>query len=239
MSDKYNICFVCGEENQPKQKFCSACGAKINEDGSTKVGSNKEDQTASKKNLYNGPPLSSTSIIYFVFALIIFGGFLLVSSGTFEKPEKSGSFSVPQNNNPHGPDLSSMNKIQELETKVKNNPKDFSTLLKLGHLYSDSGFYNKAIEKYDQYLVKNPNHTDVIVDRGFCYFELKNFEKAKENFLKALELEPTHQIATFNLGIVFFNTGNEQKANEYFAKASDINPNTDIGKKAKEFLKSN
>lgn len=177
-----------------------------------------------------------------ILSLSTLGIFLLIISGIFDSPKAN----LPQNVNNNvtqqsqpSVDLNKISEINNLEEEVKNNPNNHELLLSLGHMLNDNGFYQRAIEKYDQYLKLHPDNVDVIVDMGVCYFELKNYSKSIATIENAVKLNPNHQIANFNLGIVNLANGNNDKAREWWGKARNIDPNSNIGKKAEELLKTN
>lgn len=188
---------------------------------------------------------SSFNLIILIVLLLALGGFILVSSGMFDEATVNTTQHTHTgndqniNNTAQSTNLDAVNKINELEDVVKKNPNNFEALLSLGHLLNDNGFYDKAIVKYEKYLVAHPKNIDVIVDMGVCYFELKNYEKSINVIKSALALNPKHQIANFNLGIVNLANSNHAEAKTWWAKARDIDPTTNIGKKAEELLKSN
>jgi tetratricopeptide (TPR) repeat protein len=139
-----------------------------------------------------------------------------------------------------GVNLSNIKELTALEESVKNNPGDLDNLLKLAHLLNDSGFYQKAVERYQQYLKEKPLNADVIVDMGVCYFQLGKHQDAIANFKKGIEINPKHQIAHLNLGVVYgFGLKNITEAKKWWNKAVEFDPNSEIGKKAQEFLNQN
>jgi cytochrome c-type biogenesis protein CcmH/NrfG len=184
--------------------------------------------------------LSSFHFITILVILVVIGAFVLISSGMFDTQAVSNNQHVhTKNSATPSVDISAINEINKLEEQIKNNPNNFTVLLKLGHMLNDNGFHQRAIEKYEIYLKNDPKNADVIVDMGVCYFELKNYEKSISVIKDALLVDPQHQIAHFNLGIVNFANKNISEAKEWWKKASDLDPNTNIGKKAEELLKSN
>ena len=130
-------------------------------------------------------------------------------------------------------------KVKRLEKRVKENPSDHQSLVKLAHLLNDTGFYSKAINKYQEYLVFHPDDADVRIDMGVCYFEIQDFDNAISAMKEALKYQPEHQIANFNIGIVYYTSGDVNKAKEWWKKAVALDPNTDIAKKAKELIDNN
>lgn len=187
----------------------------------------------------NQKQLSTTKLLYLVVFLLFAGMIILYSANTFKSLPKSGAVNTPASNNPHaGTDLSQLNEIKKLEDVLAANPKDHQSLLKLGHLYNDSGFKERAIEKYTTYLTVHPKEADVIVDMSVCYFDLNNNDKAIELLNEAISLEPNHQIAHFNLGIVNFSAGNIDVAKNHWKDAVNIDPTTEVARKAEELSKS-
>ncbi|MBI9070486.1 MAG: tetratricopeptide repeat protein [Melioribacteraceae bacterium] len=235
------ICPTCGEENSPELKYCSSCGTMINKNGTTIEPKQElvvEEKKASKSSKSN--KLSNIHLGYFVVALIVLGVVILTASGVFNYPKVAANTNKVQSQTEvqKGVNLGMMNEINELQQKFDKDPNDYQSLLKQGHLLSDSRLFEKAIEKYNVYLKKFPSEVDVLIDKGYCLFELKRYNDAIEVFNKGLKLNPKHQIGTFNAGIVYLNMGKDQEAEEYFKKASEIDPNSEIGKKAIDLLKS-
>ena len=184
--------------------------------------------------------LSVFQLYSIITVLIVIGAVVLITSGLFDASvAKSVEHNHPPIANSNAVDLNVINEINRLEEIVKNNPKNHETLLRLGHLLNDNGYYDRAIEKYEIYIKDHPQNVDVIVDMGVCYFEMKQYDKSIETIKRALEVNPKHQIANFNLGIVNFADNNVAEARKWWQNAVDIDPNSNIGKKAEELLKSN
>jgi len=184
--------------------------------------------------------ISTFQLYGLIAVLLALGAFILISSGMFD----SGVLTANQHNHEQNrmgssANLSNINEINRLEEVVKGNPTNYEALLQLGHLLNDSGFYERAIEKYKTYLKDHPDNLDVIVDMGVCYYELKKYDQSLEIIKRAVDKNPQHQIANFNLGIVHFSNNNLSEAKKWWEKARDINPSTNIGQKAEELIKSN
>ena len=202
------------------------------------MGNNKKNNEVK---LNEGKKLSTTKLVYLILFLLFAGMILLYSSDTFNSlPKGSAAGNINSNsNNPHaGADLSKLEEIKELEQVVDKNPEDHQSLLKLGHLYNDSGFKQRAVDVYTKYLKVHPKDADVIVDMSVCYFELKNSEKALELLDQAIAINPEHQIAYFNKGIVYFTSGDMEAAKKSWQRAIEIDPTSEVGMKAEELSKS-
>jgi tetratricopeptide (TPR) repeat protein len=236
-------CKVCGEELKGSEKFCPSCGANLGnkELKHSAVENNVEKKNKSPKEKNTSKETKSISplqIIYLSLFLAVIGLVIVYSAGVFDN-----SVDVKNNagntSDPHaGVDLTSLQEITRLEEIVKNNPNDKATLEHLAHLLNDSGFKERAIEKYKQYLKIDPKNADVIVDMGVCYFEMGDYDEAIKLMEKSLEYVPKHQIAHLNLGVVNMNAGNMAVAKKWLQKAYDINPNNEVGKRAQELIKS-
>ena len=191
-------------------------------------------------NIENNKQLSSTKIVYLIIFLFVIGMIILFGSDAFNSPKAILNVSSDEQiNDPHvhdGADLSKLQEIKTLEDRIIAEPNNTELILKLGHLLNDSGFYEKAIERYKKYLSVKPNEPDVIVDMGVCYFQLSDFNLAIEVMESAIKINPKHQIACFNLGIVNSAAGNHDEALDWWKKAVEIDANSNIGKKAKKLL---
>ncbi len=195
------------------------------------------------KNIEESKEFSTTKIIYLVIFLFILGMVILLGSDTFNSPKAKPIENKVQakGNDQHihdGADLSKLKEIKTLEESIAANPGNTEQLLKLAHLLNDSGFPEKAIERYKVYLSKKPNEPDVIVDMGVCYYVIGDNKTAIETMESAVKIDPDHQIGNFNLGIVNSAAGNHDEALKYWNKAIEINPNSSIGKKAKDLLEN-
>lgn len=255
MSDNLNNnvlkCDVCGEENDLGTKACDSCGADLSNitpsAESVQTGQSNSNQTEiisdhqvnkAEKKKKEGKSLSQVRMLYIGLTLAVIGLLILYGSGTFDPLPKV----VTQNQNMSfqqqhgGVDLSKLEEINQLEKIYQANPNDHQTLLKLAHLLGDSRFFDKAIERYTQYLQTHSNEADVWVDLGVCYFEKMDYAKAIETMNKALEINPNHQIAHFNLGIINLSAGNHDEAISWWEKTNALNPNSEIGKRAKELI---
>ena len=146
--------------------------------------------------------------------------------------------------------MQAVQQIEEMERRLAANPNDQQLLLQLANLLHDSRFYDKAIQRYTEYLKLNPNDADARVDLGICYYETDRTNEAKREMLKALEKNPKHLLGHFNLGIVHLriaqremamgNTeqGNKavEEANVWFSKTVALDPKGEVGQRAQWLL---
>ena len=91
---------------------------------------------------------------------------------------------------------------EPLLTTLKQNPRDFDVLVKLGNLYYDSKLYPEAIKYYEQAVKVRPENSDVRTDLGTSYWYTGNADRAISEFNRALKYNPTHPGTLFNMGVV-------------------------------------
>ena len=244
-------CKNCGEANDINDTICSSCGIKLENSGNKSKHTKKS--TVYKKN--SGPKktslpvkkqksqergekkLNARMLITILGGVLLVSAIIVISSGVLNKPP-ANVVSTNQNSSVPSVDLNSINKINELETQLKNNPNDDNLRLQLAHTQNDAGFYDKAVKNYKKYLEKSPKDADARIDMGVCYYNLGDYPTAINEMEEALKLEPKHQIGNLNLGIVNLAAGDLKKSKEWLEKAVAINPNSEAGKRAEELLKS-
>jgi TolA-binding protein len=240
-------CRNCGEENDVNNTICSSCGIILDIKGSKpknqakKIsGSKKTDRNikVQKNQDKKGKTLDTKMFLIIFSSVVVAAAVIIISSGVLNTPPESITNTSQVNSNQQGVDLSSINKINEIEAQLKTNPGNSELRLQLAHTQNDAGFFSKAIENYKKYLEKNPKDADARIDMGVCYYNLHDYPTAINEMEEALKYQPNHQIGILNLGIVNLASGNLNKSKEWLEKAVAINPNSDAGKRAEELLKS-
>lgn len=232
------FCSNCGFKLEGSYNFCPQCGSEIGKSATGKVG-HKKNKPVTKASENSDTKSLNPKVLYGILG----GGVIIVliilfGAGVFEGTETQNNFTSPPVNQSPGVDLSAIQKLNQLEEKVKANPNDHQSLLDLAHLKNDSGLFEQAIVNYKTYLEHHPEDADARIDMGVCYFNLRDYSTANMEMEKALQYSPKHQIGHLNLGVVNLNAGNIEKAKEWFQKAVEIDPNSEAGKRAQELLKS-
>ncbi len=119
-----------------------------------------------------------------------------------------------------------MARVRELTTKIKQNPKDFESIVELGNLNFDQKNYTDAINLYKKALEVRPDALNVRTDMGTAFFYQNRFDDAIEQFKETLKIDPNNAQALFNLGVAMLHGKNDAKgALEYWQKLIDTNPN--------------
>lgn len=235
------FCGHCGYKFDANYKFCPECGTKVSKADVDKSTGKKTSGSVKTQNINNSKTAEDKQLDPKVIFGIFGGGaviilIIILSTGIFDS-DPVNMTQMPTETN-QGVNLSNLELINELETKIKENPEDHESVLELAHLKNDSGLFEQAIIEYRKYLEHHPDNADARIDMGVCYFQLKDFENAKKEMLKALEYEPRHQIGHLNLGVVNLSAGNMQESKEWFQKAIEIDPSSEVARRAEELLKS-
>lgn len=128
--------------------------------------------------------------------------------------------------------------IATLTERVRQNPRDFASLVQLGNSYYDAKRWAEAVPWYEKALEVTPGNTDVRTDLGTAYLYSGNSDRAKAAWLKVLEQEPSKVQTHFNLGILY--SGLTPPDNDSAAKEWEtvirLAPGTDDAKTAEQNL---
>lgn len=252
---KPNICGNCGEENNPENIVCAGCGMKLrdvpagekerNRKSRKHTGkSSKGKQQIKRKNQpekstgEEGKSLSHNTLLGIILGGILVIVLILYATGEFDTVNVPASTQGNTQTQESGVNLANLQKINDLEARLKMDPNNQQLLLTLAHLKNDSGLYEQAIVDYQRYLKLNPRNADVRIDMGVCYYNLGDNKTAIAQMEQALKYNPHHQIGFLNLGVVNLSAGNIKKSEEWLNKAIRENPNNDIAKRARELLEN-
>jgi len=125
---------------------------------------------------------------------------------------------------PPGPAVD-MARVKELTDKIKQNPKDFDSIVELGNMNFDQRNYNDAINLYKSALAIRPDALNVRTDMGTAMFYQNRFDDAITVFQDTLKTDPKNPQALFNLGVTMLHGKKDSKrALEYWEKLIETNP---------------
>jgi len=82
----------------------------------------------------------------------------------------------------------------------------------------------KALEIYDDLIVKEPDFAEAWNKRATVHYMLGNISQSAEDVKKTLELEPRHFGALSGLGLLYMATGKPKAALTAFEEALVVNP---------------
>ncbi|MCL5292521.1 MAG: tetratricopeptide repeat protein [Actinobacteria bacterium] len=119
----------------------------------------------------------------------------------------------------------------ELEKYVREHPRDLAGRLNLANAYLNQGYYNEAIEQYNQALKLNKKEQSSVVGIGLAYMKKNDDDKALEYFEKGIEMGGKEQYAKINpvlesayyyAGTLWFKKAHYDKALDYLRQAAYI-----------------
>jgi len=119
-----------------------------------------------------------------------------------------------------------MARVQELSAKIKQNPRDFDSIVELANLNFDQKNYGDAVKLYKTALEVRPDALNVRTDMGTAMFYQERFDDAIAEFQQVLQSDPKNAQALFNLGVTMLHGKNDPKrALEYWERMIATNPN--------------
>lgn len=119
-----------------------------------------------------------------------------------------------------------MARVQELSAKIKQNPRDFDSIVELANLNFDQKNYGDAVNLYKTALEVRPDALNVRTDMGTAMFYQERFDDAIAEFQQVLQSDSKNAQALFNLGVTMLHGKNDPKrALEYWERMIAANPN--------------
>jgi cytochrome c-type biogenesis protein CcmH/NrfG len=116
--------------------------------------------------------------------------------------------------------------LQALTAKIKQNPRDFDSIVELGNLNFDQKNYDDAINLYKKALEIRPDALNVRTDMGTAMFYENHYDDAIAEFQKTLKADSNNAQALFNLGVAMLHGKNDPKgALQYWEKLIETSPN--------------
>ena len=117
-------------------------------------------------------------------------------------------------------------KVKDLTSKIKQNPKDFDSIVELANLNFDQKNYDDAVSLYKKALEIRPDALNVRTDMGTAMFYLKRYDDAIATFKDSLRTNPNDAQTLFNLGVAMLHGKNDPRgALQYWEKLVETNPN--------------
>jgi tetratricopeptide (TPR) repeat protein len=92
-------------------------------------------------------------------------------------------------------------RINQLKTRLQDDPNDREVLVELASLYYQAGFWEQAAGYFERLIEIEP-HPDLLTNLGICYRGMKDYDRAVASFDRAFELDPTHWQSLFNKVVV-------------------------------------
>lgn len=140
-------------------------------------------------------------------------------------PVDGSAPSTPQTAAAPAPPPVDMARVQQLQTAIKDNPKNFEATVELANINFDQRSFEEAISLYTKALEVRPNDVDVRTDLGTALFYARRVDDGIAQFKKVLEVNPNHTPTLFNLGVAMLHGKNDpQAALQYWEKLVETNP---------------
>lgn len=239
------FCSTCGSEVPLGSNFCISCGAEV----STGKGAIRPDRTqakARKKRVsITNPKRRKNGALALLISVpllsILFFQIMQNEDSTMPRVDLNAvpGMSAPRGNQP-AVDSDAMapvmQKLEELNERIDNDPNDFHAYLELGGMYATIGRYEEASEYFESYVELQPDDGRVKIALAEMYANAGNTEKAKFHLEEALKLDPNDEFALYNLGIILASTGDKNGARKVWEQLAEENPDSEIGISAKENL---
>jgi len=131
-----------------------------------------------------------------------------------------------------------MARVKELTSKIKQNPKDFDSIVELANIDFDQKQFDDAINLYRKALEIRPDALNVRTDMGTAMFYLNRYDDAIATFKQSLVSNPNDAQTLFNLGVAMLHGKNDPKgALQYWDKLVETNPTHPQAQFVKEQIK--
>ena len=114
--------------------------------------------------------------------------------------------------------------IALLETVVRRDIADQSTMVVLAGYLQEAGALQPAADLLEAVVAAHPDYADALNSLGVVYSRLGRHDRARRSFRKVLELDPTSATAYENLGVDAMGAGDLQSAAGDLSRALELDP---------------
>src|SRR5437899_12003124 len=119
-----------------------------------------------------------------------------------------------------------MERVKELTSKIKQNPKDFDSIVELGNINFEQKNYDDAINLYKKALEIRPDALNIRTDMGTAMFYLKRYDDAIGTFKDSLRTNPNDAQTLLTLGVAMLHGKIDlQGALQYWEILIETTPN--------------
>jgi tetratricopeptide (TPR) repeat protein len=128
------------------------------------------------------------------------------------------------------------------QKRIKDNPEDYASRLKLGEIYLSKGLLDKSISELQQVIKKDTANVSALLMLGHCFREKKLLDLAIKQFVRAVEISDVmseeKKEALYNLAEVYEEMGDKEKAVSYLKQIYEVDISyKDVAKKIEEGYK--
>lgn len=130
-------------------------------------------------------------------------------------------------------------RVGQLMEKVQANPKDVSSLIKLGDIFFKAGDYNSAGSWMDKAVAVDPRNVTALLALGAAQFNLNGIADAQRSWLRVVAVDPKNVEAYYDLGFLYLSKkpSDTASARAAWKKVVKLAPNSDVAKTVKTHLK--
>ena len=230
------FCSTCGEEVPLGANFCVSCGAEVST-GRGAIRPERNQAKARKKRVTTiDTKRTRKGVIATLIAIpiisLLFIQLMKKPGSTIPKLPTTPSGMPVQRGNITGDDDAMapvMQKLEELNERIENDPGDFHAFLELGSMYGMIGRFEEASEYYESYIELQPNDGRIRIVLAEMYANSSDLEKAISHLEEASRIDPEDEFALYNLGIIFASKGDTLSAKDVWQKLVDNNPTSELG----------
>ena len=170
----------------------------------------------------------------FVIFAIAMAGFLLLGSLVVF----GGSIVGTQSPNQDDPAARAREQINDLETRVAENPDDGDSAAVLANIYANDGDLSRAISLYERATVSRPEDGNLRLAFGIALLRNRSFLDARVQLERALVLLPNHSGPPYYLGQVeqLKDDPDLDAARTWYEQAVATDPGSVLSSRAQEQL---
>ncbi|MFQ5865790.1 MAG: zinc-ribbon domain-containing protein [bacterium] len=229
------VCTNCGETLKPSAKFCQNCGTPVKA-GLEKAQVEELDETEQFQEKRNW--LASVGPFMFI---PIFAGIIVI---LFWKNRENTPLppSNPSSAEQNAPDKAAMEQVHQtverLQSKIKANPEDLVSIDSLAQMFYIAGSYDKAGKYLEMHLDIEPNNRDIKMFLATTYGNLNRNDEAIALIKGILKKEPTYAYGLYNLGVIYASTGNKEEALRNWKMVVQQHPGTEIAHAAEQHIQA-
>lgn len=230
------FCSTCGEEVPLGANFCVSCGVEVSVGKGVIRPERHQAKARKKRTAQIDTNRTRKGVIAMLIAIpiisLLFIQLMKKPGSTIPKLPTTPSGMPVQRGNVTGDDDAMapvMQKLEELNERIENDPADFHAFLELGSMYGMIGRIEEASEYYESYIELQPDDGRIRILLAELYVNSGNLEKAISHLEEATRIDPEDDFALYNLGIVFASKGDTLSAKDAWQKLVDKNPTGELG----------
>lgn len=117
--------------------------------------------------------------------------------------------------------MATLEKIEQLQEMLRNDPSNFQARRQLAVLLLDCGYKEEALAHFLHLAEIFKEDAELYYNMGIVYEKLRDLNNAEKCYQKTIELEPDDVDAYYNLGLVYTDKKEFDKAVECFETVLD------------------